>query len=321
MSSLWLKALAAAGLSMALGMASAARAEDFPAHRVTLVVWSGAGGALDTYGRELSKLLDEKAGWQTKVENRPGGSGAIGMAYVFSQPADGYHILVHTSTLTFAIARGLIPYKLNQLRFVRAMQGEPSSLAVRKDSKLKSAKDFVETMKKNPQALRVGGYGTGGFHQYMLYQFMDLAGFKSGWIPYDASGKVALALMGNHLDAAMMTPSSGLSQVESGDIRLLGVSTEKRSDYFPKVPTFKEQGYDLDGFVWRGVSVKAGTPDDVVAAIQKALDKVQASDEWKAFMKRQKQEDISIKDAAFKAMAEKQLTKQRKFLKEAGYSK
>ena len=153
----------------------------------------------------------------------------------------------------------------------------------------------------------------------MLYQFMNAEDFKAGWIPYDASGKVALALMGDHLDAAMMTPSSGLSQVESGDIRLLGISTDERSRYFPDVPTFKEQGIDLEGMVWRGVSVKAGTPDDVVASIQAALDKVQASDEWKTFMTQQKQDDIAIKDGDFTAMAEKQLKTQSAFLKEAGF--
>ncbi|MEQ5776603.1 MULTISPECIES: tripartite tricarboxylate transporter substrate binding protein [unclassified Thalassospira] len=321
MSSKLSKIISTAVFGALLGTAGVSHAADFPEHRVNLVVWAGAGGALDTYGRELSKLLDEQAGWQTKVVNRPGGSGSVGMSYVLNQPADGYNILVHTSTLTFSIARNLMPYKLDDLRFVRAMQGEPSALAVRKDANLQSAQDFVDAMKKDPESLRVGGYGTGGFHQYMLYQFMTAKDFKAGWIPYDASGKVALALMGDHLDAAMMTPSSGLSQVESGDIRLLGISTEERSSYFPDVPTFKEQGIDLDDMVWRGVSVKAGTPDDVVASIQAALDKVQASDEWKTFMKQQKQENLSIKDGDFRSMAEKQLKTQSEFLKDAGFQK
>jgi tripartite-type tricarboxylate transporter receptor subunit TctC len=319
MSSKLSKFISTAVFGALLGTAGIAHAADFPQHRVNLVVWAGAGGALDTYGRELSKLLDEQAGWQTKVVNRPGGSGSVGMSYVLNQPADGYNILVHTSTLTFSIARNLMPYKLDDLRFVRAMQGEPSALAVRKNADLHSARDFVDAMKKDPEGLRVGGYGTGGFHQYMLYQFMNAEDFKAGWIPYDASGKVALALMGDHLDAAMMTPSSGLSQVESGDIRLLGISTDERSRYFPDVPTFKEQGIDLEGMVWRGVSVKAGTPDDVVASIQAALDKVQASDEWKTFMTQQKQDDIAIKDDDFTAMAEKQLKTQSAFLKEVGF--
>lgn len=313
--------MAATVFGTVLGATSLSQAADYPAHRVNLVVWAGAGGALDTYGRELSKLLEEKAGWQTKVVNRPGGSGSVGMSYVLNQPADGYNILVHTSTLTFSIARNLMPYKLDDLRFVRAMQGEASALAVPNDSALKSAKDFVDAMKKDSKGLRVGGYGTGGFHQYMLYQFMQSENFEAGWVPHDASGKVALALMGDHLDAAMMTPSSGLSQVESGDIRLLGVALDKRSEYFPDVPTFKEQGIDLQGMVWRGVSVKAGTPDDVVNAIQEALDKVQASDEWKEFMHKQKQDNLSIRDGDFRAMAEKDLKTQSAFLKAAGFNK
>lgn len=304
-----------AGLGLAPRPGSAA---DFPDKPVTLVVWSGAGGALDTYGRKLAELLEKEAGWTVKVENRPGGSGAVGMSYVLTQPADGYNILVLTGTLTFGIAQGLIPFKLEDLRFVRAMQSEPSSLAVAKDSPLKRAQDFVDHMKAHPNGLRVGGHAPGGFHQYMLYQFMQQGEFESGWIPFDASGKVALALLGGHIDVAMMTPSSGLSQVESGDIRLLGISTEERSAYFPDTPTFREQGYDLVDAVWRGIAVKAGTPDDVVGAIQAAIDKVTASDEWKQFQADQKQESPDWKEEAFTAKVHEQLDKQKAFLKAAG---
>ncbi len=164
-----------------------------------------------------------------------------------TQPADGYNILVLTGTLTFGIAQGLIPFELEDFRLLRAMQSEPSSLAVLSDSQFKSVDDFTKYMKDNPNGLKVGGHAPGGFHQYMLYQLMKKGGFESGWIPHDASGKVTLGLLGKHLDAAMMTPSTGLAQVKSGEIKLLGVSTDERSAFLPDVPTFKEQGYDIEG--------------------------------------------------------------------------
>jgi putative tricarboxylic transport membrane protein len=313
------RSLVAAVAAVALSFtASAPFAAEFPEEPVSLVVWSGAGGALDTYGRKLAELLQTQVGWETTVDNRPGGSGAVGVSTVMAQPADGYHILVLTGTLTFGIAQGLIPFEIGDLRLLRAMQSEPTSLAVPKDSDLTSVDDFVTYMKENPNGLRVGGHAPAGFHQYVLYQLMEQAGFESGWIPHDASGKVPLALLGDHIDAAFMTPSSGLDQVASGDVKLLGITTEERSEYFPDVPTFKEQGYDIVDSIWRGVAVKAGTPDDVVDAIQAALDTVTASEEWKQFQRDQMQESPDLKEAEFTALAQKQLEGQSAFLQSAG---
>ena len=285
----------------------------------TTVATAGAGGALDTYGRKLAELLEKEAGWTVKVDNRPGGSGAVGLSQIVTQPADGYQILVLTGTLTFGIAQGLIPFKLEDLRLLRAMQSEPSSLAVLASSPYQNVQQFVDHMKANPNGLKVGGHSSGGFHQYMLYQLMQQGGFESGWIPHDASGKVTLGLLGNHIDAAMMTPSTGLSQVKSGEIRLLGVTTAERSPFLPDAPTFKEQGFDLEGAIWRGIAVKAGTPDDAVAAIQSAIDKVTASAEWKTFQQEQLQDSPDWAEAEFTERVQKDLAEQTEFLKAAGF--
>lgn len=316
--------LAATVMASLLGLSIGATpvpvmAQSFPDKPVTLVVWSGAGGALDTYGRKLAELLERETGWTVKVDNRPGGSGAVGVSQIMNQPADGYNILVLTGTLTFGIAQGLIPFELKDFRLLRAMQSEPSSLAVLADSQFKTVGDFVGYMKQNPNGQKVGGHAPGGFHQYMLYQLMQKGDFESGWIPHDASGKVTLGLLGKHLDAAMMTPSTGLAQVKNGEIRLLAVSTEQRSEFLPDTPTFKEQGYDIEGAIWRGIAVKAGTPDDAVAAIQTAIDKVTASESWKKFQVEQFQDSPDWKEAEFTERAARELASQAEFLKANGF--
>ncbi|MDO5613880.1 MAG: tripartite tricarboxylate transporter substrate binding protein [Paracoccus sp. (in: a-proteobacteria)] len=307
--------------ALPIAQPQSAAADDFPQKTVTLVVWSGAGGALDTYGRKLAELLEKEAGWTVKVDNRSGGSGAVGLSQIMTQPADGHSILVLTGTLTFGIAQGLIPFQLEDLRLLRAMQSEPSSLAVLKDSPFQNVQQLVDHMKANPNGLKIGGHSSGGFHQYMLYQLMKQTGFESGWIPHDASGKVTLALLGHHIDAAMMTPSTGLSQVKNGDIRLLGITTAERSPFLPEAPTFDEQGLTLEGAIWRGVAVKAGTPDDVVATIQTAIDKVTASDDWKAFQQEQFQDSPDWNEAEFTERTRKDLEEQREFLEATGFIK
>jgi putative tricarboxylic transport membrane protein len=306
---------------LVLQVKGASAAAGFPEKTVNLVVWSGAGGALDTYGRQLAELLTKEASWTVAVQNRPGGSGAVGVSTVLAQPADGYNILVCTGTLTFGIAQGLIPFKLEDLRYVRAMQAEPSSVAVRADSQFKTLGEFVTYMRDNPNKLRVGGHAPAGFHQYILYQLGQMGKFESGWIPHDASGKVPLSLLGGHMDVAVMTPSSGLAQVESGEIRLLGITTDERSAFFPKVPTFKEQGYDIVDNIWRGVAVNGKTPDDVVAKIQQAIDKVEASQAWIDFQKREKQENINLGEQAYTELVKRQLSNQTEFLKSVGLIK
>ena len=296
-------------------------AQNYPSKPVNLVVWSGAGGALDTYGRKTAELLTRELGWTVNVQNRPGGSGAVGVSTIMAQPADGINILVLTGTLTFGIAQGLIPFPIDSLRLIRGMQAESSSLAVHKDSPLQTVDDFVNYMKENPNGLRVGGHAPAGFHQYVLFQLMQQGDFKSGWIPHDASGKIPLALLGKHIDVAVMTPSSGLEQVLNGDIRLLGVTTAERSDFFPDVPTFKEQGYDIVDSIWRGLAVKGGTPDDIVETIQAALDKVIASEDWLSFQNREKQENINLSEAEFTTMVNNQFAGQREFLQNIGLIK
>lgn len=313
--------LAGIGFAAAATALPQGAAAEYPDKPVTLVVWSGAGGALDTYGRKLAELLEKEAGWSVKVDNRPGGSGAVGLSQIVTQPADGYSILVLTGTLTFGIAQGLIPFKLEDLRLLRAMQSEPSSLAVLQDSPFQTVQDFVDHMQANPKGLKVGGHSSGGFHQYMLYQMMKQGEFESGWIPHDASGKVTLGLLGKHIDAAMMTPSTGLAQVKSGEIRLLGVTTAERSPFLPDAPTFREQGFDIEGAIWRGVAVKAGTPDDVVATIQTAIDKVTASADWKKFQQEQFQDSPDWAEAEFTEQTRKDLQEQREFLEAAGFVK
>ena len=312
-------ACALAAIAAVFG-ATTAKAEAFPEKAVTLVVWSGAGGALDVYGRKLSEMLTKEVGWTNKVENRAGGGGAVGLSYMMAQQADGYTWVICTGTLTFGIAQGLIPFKTSDLTFVRAMQGEPTSLAVPKNSPYTSVQQFIDDLKAGKK-LRVGGHSPGGFHQYMLFQLLQGLNIRTPWIPHDASGKIPLALLGGHLDVAMMTPSSGFSQVQSGDIRLLAISTDGRSPFYPDVPTFEELGHDMVDYIWRGIVVKAGTPDDVVAKIQEALDKVEATQEWKDFMQSLGQDNPGFKGKAFQEYAETQIKAQTKFLEEEGFIK
>lgn len=127
--------------------------------------------------------------------------------------------------------------------------------------------------------------------------------------------------MGGHLDATVMTPSSGLAQIKNGDIRLLSISTTQRSEYFPDVPTFKEQGYDLVENLWRGVMVKQGTPTDVIVTLAQAIKRVEARSEWKRFMVENGQSTLNLSVEKMQTHVADEVQSRRRFLNAIGLTK
>lgn len=315
----WKRAATAA--LVAATLSTAAAAQDYPSQPVKFVVWSSAGSPLDTMMRQLGKQLGEVLGQSVPVENRPGGNGAVAMSYVKSQPADGYTVLSTTGSMTFVMAQGKVPFTPDDFVVLRALQSEPSAVAVRADSPFKTYGELVEHLKANPNGLKVGGFASAGFHQFVFFRLQQQGGFEAAWIPFEGGNEAALALLGGHIDVAVMTPSSALAQVQSGDIRLLGISTAERDAYFPDVPTFREQGHDVVESLWRGIMVAAGTPDDRVKTLVEAVEKVEASDEWKEFMKTNVQSPLAKSLDEMQAQVRAEVETRREFLEKGGFLK
>ncbi len=303
-----------------LGMITAghAHAATYPSKDVRIVCWSAAGASLDVTARTLATELEKVWGETTIVENRVGGSGAVAMAYAMSQPADGYVLLTTTSSLSFTVAKGTIPFKVEDFIMLRAVEAEPSALAVRKDSPLKTLDDFVKTMKSTSGSLRVGGYASAGFHQFTYYKLQQLGGFSGHWVPFDGGNQAVAALLGGHLDAAIITPSSALAQIESGDIRILGISTAERSPFFPQAPTMAEQGYDIVEYLWRGLMVKKGTPKETIDIINAAIDKAVSGEKWQAYMKNRCLEKVSYASEELTKKTIDEVSERKAFLKDIG---
>lgn len=293
----------------------------YPEKPVKFICWSAAGSPMDIMVRKLASLMSDEIGQPMPVENRPGGSGAVAMSYVMSQPADGYTIMNTSSSMTFTMAQGKIPFKPDDFTILRVPQAEPSSLAVRKDSPFKTLPEFVDYLKKNPNGLKIGGYGAFGFNLWAFHLLQEKTGIQAAWIPFDGGNQAALALLGGHIDATSMTPSSALAQIESGDIRLLGVTLPKRSKFLPDVPTMKEQGYDVSASIWRAVMVKKGTPQEATDLLGKVMDKVMASKAWNDFQDQRKQLTLDWSMDEIVKVVKEDLEQQREFFVKGGFAK
>lgn len=312
-------AAAAAIVTVVLCAGPAAKAADnYPSHPVRLLCWSSAGSPLDVMMRQLSKQLGDILHQTFVVENRPGGEGAVAMAATKNAPADGYTILSTTSSMSFAMATKDIQYAPDDFIVLPALQAEPSAVAVRADSKFKTMKQFMDFIAANPDKISVGGFSSAGFHQFVFYRLQQEGHFKSIWVPFAGGQGAALALLGGHIDVAIMTPSSALAQIKSGDIKLLGISSAQRDEYFPDVPTFKEQGYNVVASIWRGIMVKAGTPQPIVDALDAALDKIKQSDEWQKFSQLNMQSQVSISLADMQKQVRQEVHDDRDFLEATG---
>ena len=314
-------ALAVAAVALVASVAPAVAADTFPSKPLHFVCTSAAGSPLDLMMRELAQLGGEDLKQSVIVENRTGGSGAVGMQVAMNQPADGYTVVAATGTTSFMMAGGQVSFTPDDFVVLRGLQAEPSAVAVRADSPYRTLGELVEALRRTPDKVNVGGYAVAGFHQYVFYRFQQAGKFRTEWIPYDGGNQAAAALLGRHIDVAMMTPSSALAQIRNGDIRLLAISTADRDAYFPNVPTFREQGFDVVESIWRGVMVKRGTPPEVMARLGSAIDRVQATPQWQQFMRTNMQSPMHRSTDEMQALVRQEVASRRDFLKSIGAAK
>ena len=307
-------------LVMLLMSAPMVKAADYPVKDVRFVCWTAAGASLDVMARTLGVEMEKITKKNFIVENRPGGSGAVAMSIAKTQPTDGYLILATTSSFTFNLAKGNIPFTIEDFTLVRAVEAEPVSVAVLKNSRFKTLEDFIEALRKG-EKLRVGGFASAGFVQFVYYKLQQAAKVQGAWVPFEGGNQAATALLGGHLDACIMTPSSGLASVQSGDIRLLAVSSPKRVPYYPDVPTMKELGYDVEEQIWRGVMVKSGTSKETVDKLGAIVDQAVKSESWNNTMKTRFQITYEISSDELNKKAAKEVEDRKVFLKAVGVLK
>jgi putative tricarboxylic transport membrane protein len=308
-------------VAIVLLAASGSGAAEYPSAIVRLLCWSSAGAPLDVMMRQVGKQVGEILGQTFIVENRPGGEGAIAMSTLLNKPADGYMILSTTSSMSFAMATKDDQYTPDQFTILPALQSEPSAIAVKGDSRFKTMKELIDFIREQPDKISVGGFSSAGFHQYVFYRLQQEANFKSIWVPFKGGQDAALALLGGHIDVAIMTPSSALSQIKNGDIRLLGISSAERNEYFPEVPTFKAQGYNVVASIWRGIMVKAGTPQSVIDALISAIEKMKQTKEWQDFSQLNMQSTVNVSLAEMQKQVRDEVASNRAFLEASGFRK
>ncbi len=305
-------------LLLAMLPLAVANAQQYPTRPITLLCWSAPGSPVDIYSRIMAKLLAADLGQNVIVENRTGGSGIIMVNTLLRAPADGYAIAANTITLAALFSEPTATFKPDDLQMIARSQVDPYGLVVHTSTPFRTIDDLVAFARKKPDYINIGGVFVMSGHRVAWEVFQEAAGIKTTWVPYQGGGPALTAVAGGHVDAATTNPGNVKPMIAAGKVRVLAVSSDKRLEDFPDVPTYKERGWDVVRYQWRGMMTRAGTPRPVVDKLAAAIQKAQQSPEWKAYLKQVTQLDGFQAPDEFRAQLLKDMREMQSVKKKLG---
>lgn len=256
---------------------------DFPNKPVTLIVPYGAGGGTDVTARLLAEPLEKALGQPVVVQNIEGGGGWTGWGTLANAPKDGYTIGYVNVPNVFA---GYLDPQMNRKEnidsFIMIMNHvtDPGIIAVKADSKFNTIQDVIDYAKANPNKLSVTAHGFGGDDYLGLKQIEQATGAQFNIVHNNSTAESKTQVLGGHVDVLVANVSEVTSMVANGEIKVLGVAYDKRSEFLPDVPTLQEQGIDAVHFAARGMACPAGTPDEIVKVLTDALEEAVANPDY-----------------------------------------
>jgi len=264
------------------GVASAAAA--YPSKQIEFIVHTNPGDAVHIFASAVSQVLTQKkiVTQPIVVVTKAGGSSAVAYAYTAQKKGDPYFLQAcQPSALTTPIIQNL-NVTWRQFTPLANLYAEENILVVKKDSKIKDLKDMIAAAKKGEKAVSIGGGVFGAGDSMGTYLLEKEYKVKFNFVSFRGAGESMVALLGGNIDVLSANPSEAIGQVQAGTVRVIGVTSEKRSPFLPDVPTLKEQGSSLAQiFSFRGILMPGGMSDDVVKYWTDAIKKLRETKEWK----------------------------------------
>jgi tripartite-type tricarboxylate transporter receptor subunit TctC len=254
-------------------------AQSYPARPLRIVVPLAPGGGNDTTARLIGARLAASLGQPVIVENRPGAAGVIASETVAKAPADGYTLyLVSTSfTSAPALVRKLPFDPVADFAPVTRLAVVPGALIVHASLPARSVKEFVALARSRPKEITFGSAGIGSGSHFGGELFRIHARVDVVHVPYKGSALVTTALLSGEVTCAFTNPISSAPHVKAGRLRNLGVGSVERWPLFPEYPTIAESGVKgYEQLIWNGISVRTGTPPEIVERLHGELVKAAA---------------------------------------------
>lgn len=252
------------------GFAFVAHPQSYPERPIRLIVPFSPGGTSDLVARVVGAKLGEELGQTVIVDNRGGAGSTLGTGIAARAAPDGYTLIV--SHIALAINQTLyskLPYNaVNDLAPISKLGLAPSVVVVNNKLPVKNMQDLIALAKKEPGKLNYGSAGIGSAGHLSVALLEHVAGVKFNHVPYKGGGPSVAATIAGEVHLAIPVMASAAPHAKAGRLRMLAVTSAKRSEAFPDVPTAKEAG--VPGYVyetWFGLFAPAGTPKSIVAKL------------------------------------------------------
>ena len=309
-------------LAIALLVPLWAAAQAYPSKPVHFVVPYPAGGPLDTVACIVGQKVSESVRQPVIVENKPGAGGNIGADLVARSAPDGYTLLMG-AVATHAINPTLyasIPYDA-QKDFIPVTQiaSTPNVLVVNPSLPVNTVHEFIEYAKAHPGQLNFGSGSTGSAGHLAGELFKSMAGVEMTHVPYKGAAPAMADLIGGRLQLMFDNLASSLVQIKAGKVHALAVTTAKRTELAPELPTIAESG--LAGFdinTWFGLFVPAGTPPAIVERLHGEFVKALQAPEVRSKMLALGAEPVGSTPAEFAQYIRSEAVKYAKLVKASG---
>jgi tripartite-type tricarboxylate transporter receptor subunit TctC len=261
---------------LSLATVAPALAAGYPDRPVHWITPYPPAGTTDILARLIGNALSERLGQTFVIENRPGGGNNIGTEYVARSAPDGYTLLLVNP------ANGINQTLYKNLKFdilkdfapVAGIARVPNVMEVTPSFPAKNVAEFIAYAKAHPGKVNMASSGTGTSVHMSGELLMSMTGIKMAHVPYRGAGPALTDLMAGTVDVMFDNMPSSIGYIQGGKLRALGVTTDKRSPTLPDVPTVAETVPGYEASAWFGIGVPKGTPQDVIAKLNKAVNEV-----------------------------------------------
>jgi len=306
-------------IGLTLALSPAALAQDYPSRTIKMIVPTGAGGITDILARLVGRSITDQLGQPVVIENRPGAGGTIGTRTAAQAEPDGYTLLmVFPSHAANPALYASLPYDSEKDFAPISMVTKVSEiLLVPNSSPAKSVKELIELARKQP--LNYASVGVGSLAHLATELFLATAGVKMTHIPYRGVPQAQQAVMTGEVAAFFDTPITALPQIRAGSVRALGITSSKRLEAAPEIPTIAEAGlpdYEVTG--WNGVLAPAKTPRPIVDKLNKTIVAALKTPEIEKFLREQGLEPAGNSPEEFAQRMHADIEKWMRVTREAG---
>ncbi|MDD7535491.1 MAG: tripartite tricarboxylate transporter substrate binding protein [Bullifex sp.] len=286
----------------------AAEASAYPEKAITMIIPYGAGGTTDVSGRKFAALLSKELGVAVTVVNQGGASGSIGCQAALDADPDGYTVLFTAESLGTQRVMGLTDLSYDNYKIISTMVNDPKVIVVAKDSKYSTLADLLADMKANPGKIKMSYTGPGG-SGHVQGLIMEKLGYVPALTAYSSGADCYRAVLSGEVAFTNSNISTVKALIQSGDLRLLGVSSNVKLSIYPDAPLFEEVDpaaapYMKNAFTPLNFLVSNQVDDSVVEVLRNATKKVVESAEWKSFIKDNALEELYLQYPTVEATKE-----------------